>query len=235
MISLPCVASFEELRSNRDHAEGLGLPWLSVCPETVSPLAIVGGGRSALDFPLDWPGEVMAINGAHDWLTDRGRVPDFFMAEDPQDYIAGLLRRPHSGVKYLLATNCRPEAFKALHGFDVTLFDTRHGEDTRLPGKITGGGTAMTRAPMLGMELGYRDFTLFGADSCYLLDTTHVYADEPPPHLMKVESDGRVWTTTLGLLAQADYLAALSTLIPLRVAGDNLASAIIATKCWTVP
>lgn len=238
MIRGICVAPYEELRRNRDYAHSLGHPRLAVLPETETPLAIVGGGRSSLDFPLDFPGHVMAINGAHDWLVERGRVPDYFMGLDPQEYVAGLLRKPQSATKYLMATNCHPEAFKALHGFDVTIWDSEHGDDPRLPGEVPGGGTAMTRSPVLMALMGYRDMTLYGADSCYLTDSTHVYVNEPPPELVTVWCE-RLWTTTWGLLGQAEYLAMMIPAIhPVRVRleGEHLAQAMLRTNgAWSLP
>lgn len=176
----------------------------------------------------------MAINGAHDWLIDRGRVPDYFMGLDPQEYVAGLLTAPQSATEYIMATNCHPSAFDALAGQNVTIFDSEHGDDERLPGTVPGGGTAMTRSPMVAAYLGYRDVTLFGADSCYLIDTTHVYCDEPPPDLLNVRCDGKEWTTTLGLLSQAEYLALMIPhLGKLRVTlhGEHLAQAML--RSWS--
>ena len=171
----------------------------------------------------------MAINGAYDWLGGA----DWFLAIDPQDYIAGLLTRPQSATTFLLATCCPPSAFDALTGHDVVCFDSRQGDDPETFMDVPGGGTAMTRSPIVGAFLGYRLFTLFGADSCYLTEATHVYCDEPPPHLIRVLCNGREWVTTLGLLGQAEYLALMAGLLDITVVGDNLAAAMIAAGEWS--
>lgn len=99
----------------------------------------------------------------------------------------------------------------------------------------------MSRAPVLAAVLGYRDISLFGADSCYSGETTHVYgATLPgwptgiPAHAFHIYSNGRVWLTDLGWLAQAEYLAEMIPVFPfpVRLMGDHLASALLASQEW---
>lgn len=230
MIKTVCVVGQDGLRRNREHAASLRLPRLAAGPERKEPLAVVGGGQSAHLFA---GGSVMAINGAHDWLIDRGVVPDFAFMLDPQPHLAELFR-PHPGIKYLVATVCDPETFAALDGYDVTVFHAPQGEEVNEPLSIPGGPTAMARSPLMAATLGYRDVTLYGADSCYF-GATHIYSNTPDRDPMQVRCDGKVWDTCLGLVAQAEYLAELIPAmgcVPTRLAGEHLAQSMLRTGTW---
>ena len=232
MIKSVCVASDEAIRRNKEHAASLGLPGLAVCAPISDPMAIVGGGDSAALLG-DWPGHVLAINGAYNWLQDQGRVAEMVMCIDPQPLLAGLLQRPAEETTFYVASMCAPETFEALSGYDVQVFDSAQTEAEIGVGSVPGGTAAMTRAPILAFMLGYRSITLFGAD-CSYSGATHIYGGKPedehnPP--VEVVKGGKTWKTNNGLIAQAEYLAelipALAPHAEIRLAGDHMASAFL--------
>jgi uncharacterized Rossmann fold enzyme len=196
-----CVVDDATLAKHKEHAAGLGHPRLAALPKTKQPLAIVGTGPSVDWRELaEWSGDIMAINGAHDALCQFGRVPDWVVCLDPQEALADYHRCPQ-GARYLVATCCHPAVFEALRGQDVTTWDAAQGDDEVTHDTIPGGSTALTRAPLLAYYLGYRNLTLFGADS----GTANRQ-------------------TTPQLMAQAEYLVELIRAWPTRidVRGDSL-------------
>lgn len=120
---------------------------------------------------------LVAVNGTHDWLIERGIIPDIFVMCDPRQDNVQFLRKPHKGVKYYIASQCHPDAFEALKGFDVTVWhmDCRIPEIQQLlednggPWCLVGGGSTVgMRCLNLFLTMGYRDFHFFGLDSCYM-------------------------------------------------------------------
>lgn len=240
MIRTVCVVPPEGLRRNVERAVGLGLPRLAARPAQDVPLAFVGGGVSSgehLDEILAWPGDVMTTNGGYDWLQDCGRVADYVCLIDPIPELVDFTTRPQPGTVWLVATMCDPAVFASLNGRDVLLWDAPQGDDEVVPGSVPGGPTGMTRAPLLAAILGYRDITLFGADSCYRADTSHVYGGSLPDGLIRVECGQRSWITTLGLLAQAEYLAEMvpamnAAGVAVRMVGDHLSRDLLNHGSW---
>lgn len=224
-----CVYSDDRLAENRRFSEALGLPVLEVEARKTVPLAIIGGGESATEFHAiadKWHGDVMAINGAHDWLIEAGCVPDYHVLLDPQELVAGFVQRPHRMVRYLVASVVDPAVWRALDGYSVTLW---HPDEDKVPG----GPSSMTRAPMIGAILGYRDFDLYGAD-CSYAKRTHVYADVPRKAEMTVVCGGREFVTEPHLIVQAEYIAEMVESLPLRITvhGDGFTPALIRYGDW---
>lgn len=246
MIRHVCVCPPERLARNRNCAAGLGLPWLAAFPPHDRKLAIVGGGQSAADHAaeiLAWDGEILAVNGAYEWLRKLGRAPDFCVLLDPQDNMWPMLVNASSGTKWIVSDVCHPTTFEILRGLDIELWDAPQAEDEIKPHSICGGPSAISRAPLIAAVLGYQDVTMYGADSCYLGKTTHVYgASSPavsadiPPDAVRVRCDGEEWLSILGLVGQAEYLAELieamnrQTKVRIRIVGRNLASAMLNAK-----
>ena len=250
MIKTVCVCPPEVVRRNRDYAASLGLPRLAALPALDMPLAIVGGGASARDEIATlrhWPGHIMAINGAHDWLVSEGRAPDSVILLDPHPVMAGMVRKPTRHATWYVASMCDRVVFEALRGLPVVVWESPQDDTEALElSAIAGGCTAMTRAPLLAAQVGYRDISIFGADSCFRDGTTHAYGanmagGDPtiPAHAVRIVCDGETWLTELGLVAQAEYLAAMlphfaGGQISARLIGRHLASAMLAAGGkWT--
>lgn len=234
MIRSVCVVGPDGLRRNREYAASLGRPGLVAAPAKDESLAIVGGGQSSADHVddlLNFDGHIMAINGAQDWLISQGRVPDCVALLDPEPQLADLIT-PHKGVDYYVATMCAPEVFDLLADSNVTTFYAPQGEDNTPPLSVPGGPTMMTRAPMLAAILGYRDITLYGADSSYSGGITHAYSNVRDYDEMGVICEGKGWDTCLGLVCQAEYLAELIPAmgcVKTRLVGEHLAQSMLRT------
>lgn len=208
-------------------------------PSRDKPLAIVGGGPSAaelLDEIRSFPGQVLAINGAYDWLQDQGRVADFVALSDPQDGMGVFVRRPHERTKFLIATCCDPSVFDALSSSDVMTWFCIQGKDEPGPYGVPGGSTCLTRSPLLAVLLGYREIVIYGADSSYT-DKSHAYESSISADAFTVVCE-REWLTSMQMLAQAEYLAemipTMRQAVKIDLKGEHLASALLRTRAWSV-
>lgn len=144
-------------------------------------LVIVGGGPSMAahvpDIVLDQArgAHVWALNGAHDYLIERGLVPQAMVLLDSRRAcVEAFLSNPHRDTIYLIATQCDPSAFVRLNGYDVFRWTGWYWgvEDDVI---IGGGATVGLKSIALGYVLGYRHFRLYGYDSSYLDGADHAY------------------------------------------------------------
>ncbi len=146
--------------------------------ESRPPLHVVAGGSSA-ELTLDEiDGDICAVNGAHDWLIDRGIIPDYAILLDWMDVVFKNIT-PHKDVIYLLGSQAHVHALNALDGYDIRIWHTGV-EKGALPPKTRwygGGMGAVSRVMSLLYEYGYRDFHYHGVDGCYGRDgKTHSYS-----------------------------------------------------------
>lgn len=229
MIRTVCNVDAETRQRNHKNAVGRGLPWLTAHPSRDKPLALVGGGESAALFPLDWEGDVLAVNGAYCWLMERGRVADYVFSIDADPKMVGLYPERDPRTQWIVASCSDPALFDLLEGEDVSLCTARQEDEAILQGDVPGGPTALSRAPIVGAIMGYRDMTLYGIDSCFPKGRSHIYGGPfgPQPRL-----NYKGWDTTLSLLAQAQYLAEMIPAMnagPLnvKIAGHHLASELL--------
>lgn len=168
------------------------LPMFMECPANLNEALIVGGGPSLqhnlpnLRMRRDRGGIIFALNGTHDWLIDRGIVPDFHVMLDARQENVQFVRRPHKDVTYLIAAQCHPDVFNALKGYKVIVwlgcFDTREQENDlakKFPNKpimlVGGGATVGLKTMNLAYLAGFRKLHFYGFDSCYSGESNHAY------------------------------------------------------------
>jgi len=187
--------SDEQVTKNIDNATGLGLKELG--PGPIVPLAIVGGGptiNNHIETLRNWSGDVWAINGAFGWCRDHG-IDATFVSVDPHPIVA---KWAEGAKRALLHKQCPVEAFDALKGADVTLFDSNGCTGTTVAAAITAG--AKTR---------HESITVFGCESCYQPDKSHAYQNEDRPERMIVAASGSFYFTAPDFYFQAQKLAEL--------------------------
>lgn len=181
------------------------VPW--VRKEVASqPSVIVGGGPSLADT---WKHirqrksrgqQIVALNNTHDYLIERGIVPDYMVLLDAREDNLKFLTKPHKGVKYLLASQCHPKCFDALKGFDVRMWHAYDDGVKPIYEKeaadrpwclIPGGATVGLRALYLLWEVfTQKRFHLYGFDSSYR-DEKHAYPQD-------IEDSGGEFTVKIG-------------------------------------
>jgi hypothetical protein len=125
--------------------------------------------------------DIVSVSGSHDFLRERGIIPDIHVECDPRPHKAGMLRQPHRYTKYLMASCCDPGLISDLAGYDLVLWHLFNGDESfkirELPGEescalIPGGGSVGLRCFPLFYFLGYRKFIVHGMD-CSFADTQH--------------------------------------------------------------
>lgn len=169
--------------------------------------------QSRLDKLRSWP-EIWAINGAYDYLVSEGIVPHGFVGIDPLPGLAEYVLNVRNETTCYLSATCDPAVFDALEGKQVKIwFPDQENHDAFPVGAtlVRGGTHAITRAPYLAYNLGYRDITLFGADAsfdggryCYVDGT---YEEDSKRDIQAVSVDGKtVFFTEINLLKQCSQM-----------------------------
>ena len=118
---------------------------------------------------------IMTVSGAHDFLIERGIVPDYHMDCDPRGHKVEMLRLVNKAIKYRMATCCHPSLWEKLKDCDVELWHLHNDSHTdewvrkNDPGAnmLGGGSTAGMRALEVASMLGYRRFEIHGMDCAY--------------------------------------------------------------------
>jgi uncharacterized Rossmann fold enzyme len=181
MSSLPlkitgkCVAEDETLFANMDAAIARGYPQVKEAQPAKSGAILLVASAPSVKGQLELikkmkaaGSPIVAIKGAHDWLIDNGVTPDYALAIDPQEHRIAFYK-PQPNVHYMIASQCHPAMFDNLDGCQVTLWHpyVKKGQDRPKNCMLIGGGTTSgLRAISLFYVLGYRQFELFGFDSC---------------------------------------------------------------------
>src|SRR3990172_1042599 len=154
-------------------------------------IAMVGGGPSLVDTLGELRDQiyagvkVIAVNGSHDWLIERGIRPSAFVMLDARPSNARFVKRWVAGCKYFIASQCDPGVFDALAGADVYIFHCDLGTpklsailDRHYFGRyyeVAGGSTVMLRGMLLMRMLGFRYIDMYGFDGCILDGKDHAY------------------------------------------------------------
>ena len=209
------AGSLNLIGTNILKAQQRGLPVFDKrCPANTGTVSIVGGGPSAEDTIKDLKGKVIAVNGSHDWLIDRGIVPRACVLLCPVEYLTEAFKfTPRDDVQYFVASLCHDNTFERLKGKNVVLWHAAQRPaaiDALLPKgmlQIGGGGFVSLRAINLNYALGFRDFHLHGFDSSWRKapDGTHrhhVYAQERDDERVKEAETIMGYPTFLALYAQ---------------------------------
>lgn len=222
----------KKILENIHYARSLDLKWLKEGAEKDKTIVIVAGGPS---LEQTWPllkdfKKIVTINGAHDYLIERGIRPWAHVTTDARPEASRFVKHPKKWIKYYLAGKCDKKTFDNLKNNDVTLvqekMDIGEPQDTVL---IGGGTTAALRAINIFAVQGFRTFVFFGLDSC-VTDKVHAYDSEHHyKNWMEVECRGRVFKCSPGMIHQANevkdiYVKKHGDLLNLAFVGDGLIS-----------
>ena len=180
-ITVQAAGTAEELCSNIRSALGRGLPELTLAPiKHDGNIVLVASGWSMPDY-IDEIKEhrragrpIVAVKAAHDFLVENGVNPDMWVNLDPRDRTNGI-QRLNDHTVYMPASRCPPSTFDYLKGRKILLWHSwAEGPEMAAigPNKLAvgGGTTSGLRAVNIGYLLGFRNFTLYGYDSCNRAD-----------------------------------------------------------------
>jgi hypothetical protein len=163
---------------------------------------------------------IVAIKGAHDWLIENGVTPDYALAIDPQEHRIAFYK-PQPSVHYMIASQCHPAMFDNLDGYQVTLWHpyVKKGQDRPKKSMLIGGGTTSgLRAISLFYVLGYRQFELFGFDSCNDGKLLRVNGDglKDGDKLIevKIDPDGETFDCNTAMALQAEHFQTYYDYLP---------------------
>jgi hypothetical protein len=180
-ITVQAAGTAMELCSNICSALGRGLPELTPTPiKHDGTFVCVASGWSMPDFVEEIRAHrragrpIVAIKAAHDFLCENGIEPDMWVNLDPRDRTSGI-QKANDRTVYLVASRCPPVTFDYLKGKNVWLWHSwAEGPEMQAigPGKLAvgGGTTSGLRAINIGYLLGFRNFVLYGYDSCNRAD-----------------------------------------------------------------
>ena len=212
-----CIATDDELFANIKKSLERGLPEILTAHESHgSPVVIVGSGPS-IESQLESIREayrvgvpVVAIKDAHDWLIEHGIIPDYAIAVDPQEHRWNCFKLKNAKVHYLIASQCNESMFEHLKDMKVTIWHLHMKKDQTYPPNrmlISGATTSGLRAISVFYVLGFRDFHLYGLDSCLDKDRLRVNGDgvkhgDTVTEIM-IEPNGEKFLCTPALVLQA--------------------------------
>lgn len=228
LSDIKCAVSDDVLSEHIHSALGRGLPLVAQCRPHKHTLSIIGGGPSIEDTYRDAAGYIAAVNKAHDWLIERGVIPNACGLVDPLPGLADQIT-PRKDVTYFVASMCHPRVFDKLRGYHVKLWHSSPcpvdvGDDLR----ISGGTTMALRWFNLGYICGFRTFHLHGMDSSVRGARHHAYEHRQDDALSTFDLHG--YTTQLGLCTQvSDFFTLMNRLriddveqVWFKVFGDGL-------------
>jgi uncharacterized Rossmann fold enzyme len=217
------------------------LPILREQPEHSKTMIIVGGSPSLAETYTDFPdGDVFALNATHDWLIDKGIIPDYHVMLDSRIENAEFVLNARDDVHYLISAFCHPSVFDLLADKNVTMWmSDMEGvlplvQHLNNPMLVGGGATVGMKAMFMGYLMGYRDFHLFGMDSCYQDGKNHAYPQKlnDGEQTISILACGREFTCAPWMAKQAaEFQKQARMLINLncsvKVHGDGLLSWIM--------
>jgi hypothetical protein len=208
-------------------------------------MVIVGSGPSLATFADEIKAErdkgrpIWAVKGAHDWLMERDIAPDVFLSIEPRDR-RNNIQHANDTTVYLLASRVCPEVFDHLSGKNVMVWHCASSDDEnevlmrhRKYG-IGGMSTSGLRAVDVGVHQGYRNFVMYGMDSCNAPDGITKRIDGSlTGQQQDVIVGGRKFICNVAMAKQAadfQYLYARLPGIHIDVKGDGLLAAINAQR-----
>lgn len=173
------------------------------------PVSVCGSGPSFSRTYTKLAGDVIACNGAHDYLIERGVVPRFCMVMDAAPFIGDFIT-PHDEVLYMVASRCHKKLFKHLKRNKVVVWHCKGDEclDALLEKRrimepmIHGGSGAATRALFMAIAMGYKEVHLHGADSSFE-EEHHVGKTLVPESVIEVWA-GKWFKTTAWMAGQVE-------------------------------
>lgn len=184
----------EGLRANVASCLARGLPEVGYSPERADRLTIIANGPTALQAPQDGP--TLAVNGS---LGLFEHAPTWWAGCDPQEGMSAFLTDPPRETVYLVASKCHPSVFEALKDRTVLVW---HVDDRATWDLIKDRDPVMTGVSItivafeLMARFGFRSFTTWGWDGCYLDGKDHAIPQRTVPVNIDNEVGDRTFATT---------------------------------------
>ena len=218
------------------------LPRLIPQPKRKDRLSIVCFGPTLKETWREIKHPALTVSGAHDFLIERGFVPDWHMDCDPRPHKLRFTERPHPEVTYLMASCCDPKVWEQLKGHKVFIWHMHNGPETVQwlarwdPWSIAvgGGSTAGLRALQIGGFLGFEKFDIYGMDGNFVNGEFRAgHSEAPPQNVEKMKVGEREFETTdLMINAATEFLHTLEIYpnLDIKLHGDGMVKALVERK-----
>jgi hypothetical protein len=246
-ITVQAAGTEEELCFNIRSALARNLPELTLAPtKHDGNMVLVASGWSMPDYIDEIKAHqkagrpVVSIKATHDFLVENGVEPDLWVNLDPRDRTSGI-KHLNDHTTYMPASRCPPTTFDYLKGKKVLLWHSwAPGPEMEAIGHgklaIGGGTTSGLRAINIGYILGYRNFTMYGYDSCNGPDGRKKFGGEMPGATVDIwvgGPTGKKFNCNMAMAQQANEFQKLFEVMPdlnLTVKGPGLIAEIMRVR-----
>ena len=206
-------------------------------------LSVVGYGPSLAETWKDITHPCISTSGAHDFLIERGFIPDFHAQCDGRDHQAAFLEHPHHDITYVMASICAEGVWEKLRGHKVLLWHNCNGEHViDWIGKndpntilVAGGSNVGLSAIHVGGIMGYRKFRIFGFDGNFRGKVRHAgkHPDPEPQKMIRKKIGGRTWFTSPQMYNACQEFIVLSRNdgLDFHVYGTSLLTSLLDDDC----
>jgi hypothetical protein len=202
-------------------------------PTNDQEVMIVGGGPS-LNEHLEIIRQkradgvkLIAINGAYKWCLDNGITPSAMVMVDARPFNVRFTQPIVDHCKYFIASQCDPTIFDGLPKDRTYIWHTSAELLNDILAKhyktwypVPGGSTVLLRSIPLFRMLGFKQFHLFGCDSC--LDEKEVHhayeqQENDGQPIIPVNVGGKIFSCNPWMISQAQEFIDL-----IRMLGDEI-------------
>ncbi len=208
-VNLYVPVEDHEIRRNFRQNQIHDVPWIDEAEAHGRTAIICGAGpslRDTLDDLKAIDGDIFASNSACKFLADSGLTVHNQVVLDPHPI--ALTNFDHRAERHLLASTVDPTFFylsanAALWHPNLSWLDEEL-KDGHPQFMYIGGGITVTNSSMcLAYTMGYREFHVFGMDSSYKGQDSHVIAvQELPAFNLIITENGKEYLTAWDLKQQ---------------------------------
>jgi len=175
----------------------------------------IAGGPTVADY-LDEIKErksrgefILTSNNTHDYLVDKGIIPDACVVMDPKEIVKKYIKKPQLTTQYYISTvvnkavatqlvdaGCKVEKVLTAYGMedeeDISLQKAvYHVTKDKLDTFLVGGTMTGLRVMPFAIQLGFSKLEYYGFDSCFSTKLEFVKKGEPDFDIMKSRNFGR--------------------------------------------
>ena len=204
-------------------------------------MCVVGYGPSLHETWKEITHPCVTVSGSHDFLIERGVIPDFHAECDGRDYKPKHLEKPNEATTYLMASVCNPKMWEQLKGHDVRVWHNAGGKHVvDWIGKNDDGGLLVAGGSNIGLAsihltgiLGYRNFKVFGLDGNLKSGKRHAGPHYGQPQkIIKHTVNGRTWETTPQMYNACEEMLFLmdDKNVKIQVVGESLLRDMVINK-----
>lgn len=132
---------------------------------------------------------IITVNNTWRFLVANGIVPDVCVMVDARPENAAFVEGAPKSMRFVLASQCHPDVFDALHGYETVIWHNGFGDNAEMqeilapfwdegPNQrpcilVPGGSTVGLRCLWLATYSGFRTVHMYGIDSSYAESGEH--------------------------------------------------------------